>query len=317
MSSPVQLSDYFQMGAIMAGAIYNSANPAYTPRELAHQLKDADPRFVLAAENCLDRAFEASDVVGIDKSRIFLFSDLPIDCTGRIQVPVARQQHWSTLLADPKVGRNFAWKELKSPDLSSRTAVLIYSSGTTGLPKGVELSHRSIIANMLQLKKCQLSDTNVTARRSLCVVPLYHALGLLYYCFTAPKWGMETFLMERYSLSDMLDHIQSFKVTELLLVPPILVAMAKHPSVRDGTCDISSVRKVVAGAAPIGMEVTQQFEELFKRKVKVRQAWGMSEYVSPVLNIRAGAAVLTIPLGLLQSRCAGMNEKAWVHPPSQ
>ena len=123
--------------------------------------------------------------------------------------------------------------------------------------------------------------------------------------------------MERYSLSDMLDHIQSFKVTELLLVPPILVAMAKHPSVRDGTCDISSVRKVVAGAAPIGMEVTQQFEELFKRKVKVRQAWGMSEYVSPVLNIRAGAAVLTIPLGLLQSRCAGMNEKAWVHPPSQ
>jgi len=289
------------MGAIMAGAIYNSANPAYTPRELAHQLKDADPRFVLAAENCLDRAFEASDVVGIDKSRIFLFSDLPIDCTGRIQVPVARQQHWSTLLADPKVGRNFAWKELKSPDLSSRTAVLIYSSGTTGLPKGVELSHRSIIANMLQLKKCQLSDTNVTARRSLCVVPLYHALGLLYYCFTAPKWGMETFLMERYSLSDMLDHIQSFKVTELLLVPPILVAMAKHPSVRDGTCDISSVRKVVAGAAPIGMEVTQQFEELFKRKVKVRQAWGMSE--TPAITLcwdeREGLGPSSISIGEL------------------
>ena len=83
--------------------------------------------------------------------------------------------------------------------------------------------------------------------------------------------------MERFSLADMLDHIQRFKITELVLVPPMLVAMAKHPSARDGTCDISSVRKVLAGAAPIGIEVTQQFEELWNGELKVRQAWGMSE----------------------------------------
>ncbi|KAK4949766.1 hypothetical protein LTR10_011608 [Elasticomyces elasticus] len=265
------------MAILMSGGIYNSANPAYTPRELAHQLKDADPSFVLAAENCIERAMEAARVVGLDEKRIFLYTDVSPHYEAHIPHPAVQYQHWSTLLAEHDVARGFVWKELHSPDLASRTAILLYSSGTTGLPKGVELSHRSVIANMLQLKQIQLSDTSVAARRSLCVVPLYHALGLMYYSFTAPKCGIQTFLMERYNLSDMLDHIQSFKITELLLVPPILVAMAKHPSVRDGSCDISSVRKVVAGAAPIGMEVTKQFEELFKEKVKVRQAWGMSE----------------------------------------
>lgn len=267
------------MGALMAGAIYNSANPAYTARELSHQLKDSDPRIVLAAENCLDRALEAADLVGFDKNKIFLFAELPIDHEKDIPDTVSsnHRRHWARLVSTAAVGRNFAWEERSSPDFSNQTAILIYSSGTTGLPKGVELSHRSLIANMLQLKMIHMSDATVTIRRSLCTVPMYHALGLCYYVFTAPKWGLQTYLMEKFNLAEMLDHIQRFKVTELILVPPMLVAMAKHPSVRDGSSDISSIKKVVAGAAPIGMEVTQQFEDLWQGRLKVRQAWGMSE----------------------------------------
>lgn len=269
------------MGALMAGAIYNSANPAYTARELSHQLKDSDPRIVLAAENCLDRAFEAADLVGFDKNKIFLFGELPIDHEKDIPETASRNQthHWAGLIANAEAGRNFVWEERSSREFSERTAILIYSSGTTGLPKGVELSHRSLIANMLQLNTINMSDSTVTIRRSLCTVPMYHALGLCYYVFTAPKWRLQTYLMEKFNLAEMLDHIQRFQITELILVPPMLVAMAKHPSVRDGTSDISSVRKVVAGAAPIGMEVTQQFEDLWQGRLKVRQAWGMSEYV--------------------------------------
>lgn len=263
------------MGALMAGAIYNSANPAYTTRELCHQLKDSGPRFVLAADNCIEKALAAADNIGFDKKKIFLFTELPI----QHDTSLARtnSQHWGSLVADALAGRQFIWENFDDRVLSDQTAVLIYSSGTTGLPKGVELSHRNIISNMLQLEKIQLADKNVGRRRCLCVVPMYHALGLGYYIFFAPRWGLETYLMERYNLPDMLDHIQQFKITELVLVPPILVAMAKHPSVRNGTCDISSVNKVVAGAAPIGMEVTKQFEELWDGRVLVRQAWGMSE----------------------------------------
>ncbi|KAK5044931.1 hypothetical protein LTR84_010303 [Exophiala bonariae] len=266
------------LGTLMAGAIYNSANPAYTPRELRHQLQDSQPRFVLAADNCIERALEAADEIGYDKKNIFLFTELPI----QLDVNLSRtdRQHWGSLIADLDVGRQFAWQTFDSRALAEQTAVLIYSSGTTGLPKGVELSHRNIIANMLQLEKIQLSDKTIKSRKCLCVVPLYHALGLGYYIFFAPRFGLKTYLMERYNLTDMLDHIQQFEITELVLVPPILVAMAKHPSVRDGTYNITSVTKVVAGAAPIGMEVTTQFEELWNRKILVRQAWGMSELVA-------------------------------------
>ena len=129
----------------------------------------------------------------------------------------------------------------------------------------------------MQLIIAQNSDTSLTERRTVCAVPLYHGLGLVYYTFVAPKAGIHTYMMERWDLQDMLNHIQRFSITELILVPPMLVAMAKHPSVRFGHCDLSSVRKVVAGAAPIGREVTEQFEELWWGKLKVRQAWGMSE----------------------------------------
>ena len=271
------------MGTIMAGGIYNSANPAYTPRELSHPLKDSDPRFILAADNCVDRALEAVDLVGMDRKHVFLFTELPME---REEIwttlPTGwTKQHWSTLVASPEIGRHFVWEELESLELAKETAILIYSSGTTGLPKGVELSHRNIVANALQVKQIQLSDPEIAPndRRSLCTVPLFHVLGLGYFVFTAPKWGIQTYLMERYNLPDLLDHIQRFKITNLILVPPILVAMAKHPSLRDGTYDISSVRSVGVGGAPTGMEVTQQFEELFDGKLKVRQAWGMSEYV--------------------------------------
>lgn len=264
------------MGALMAGGIYNSANPAYTPRELRHQLKDAEPSFVLAAENCIEKALSAADDLGFDKKKIFLFTELPTVQHDALFTQTD-PQHWGSLVSDARAGRQFMWEEFCSKAVADRTAILIYSSGTTGLPKGVELSHRSIVSNMLQLEKIQLADKSIRRRDCLCVVPMYHALGLVYYIFFAPKWGLRTYLMERYNLADMLDHIQRFKITELVLVPPILVAMAKHPSVRDGTCDISSVRKVVAGAAPIGMEVTKQFEDLWKGKVLVRQAWGMSE----------------------------------------
>ena len=66
------------MGVIMAGGIYNSANPAYTPRELAHQLRDSESRFIFVAENCLARAQQAVDSVGVGRDRIFLFEELSL-----------------------------------------------------------------------------------------------------------------------------------------------------------------------------------------------------------------------------------------------
>lgn len=270
------------MGVLMAGGVYNSANPAGTPREIIYQLKDCEPKFVFVAENCLSCVQEAAASVGMGQDRIFLFEDSPDDVSSSTIHQKAQMdgtvRHWTSVVASPQVGGKFSWEEFKDPEMAHRTAILIYSSGTTGLPKGVEVTHYNLVACSTQLKMMQLSDKSVTQRRSLCVLPMYHGLGLVYYVFVAAISGIQTYMMQRYNLQDMLSNIECFRVTELLLVPPILVAMAKHPAARNGQYDLSSIRKVIAGAAPLGMEVTQQFEELWSGRVRVRQAWGMSEY---------------------------------------
>ena len=269
------------MGVLMAGGIYNSADPAATSRELAYQLKDAGSKFVFAAENTMAAVQEAAKQIGIDFSQIFLFEhpSTHFETASKRQESSVdgNAQHWATLLTTPDIGGAFEWEQFASLNLADRTAILLYSSGTTGLPKGVELTHNNMIATTMQMMHMQVSDPTVKERRGLCVVPMYHGLGLVYYVFIALKFNLQSYIMERYNLLDMLKCIQRFKITELVLVPPIMLQIAKHPASRDGTYDLSSVRKVIAGAAPIGAELTQQFEDIWGGRVRVRQGWGMSE----------------------------------------
>lgn len=264
------------LGTLMAGGIYNSANPAYTPRELAHQLKDAKPKFVLAADNCVSRALESADLSGLARDCVYLFESMPMQENGTSSPASGSGKHWSSLIATPSNGKAFTWEDLNTPELSNHTAVLVYSSGTTGLPKGVEVSHFNLVSNARQVQQAHFAP-DVASRQTICCLPMYHGLGLAYYTITVPKSGMQTYMMERYRLEDMLDHIQKYKISELLLVPPILVAISKHSDVQQGKYNLDSVKKVVAGAAPIGMEISQEFEKIFSGRLKVRQGWGMSE----------------------------------------
>ena len=118
--------------------------------------------------------------------------------------------------------------------------------------------------------------------RVLCMVPMYHAMAQTIFGVTSPWLGIPTYVMQKFEFERMLEYIERYKITNLSLVPPILVGMAKHPDVKRWKWDLSSIREVSVGAAPLGRPACEEFEALWTGRghdgqVNVRQGWGMTE----------------------------------------
>lgn len=129
-------------------------------------------------------------------------------------------------------------------------AVVNFSSGTTGLPKGVCVTHHNLVANSAQAiyseyEACKGRDP--ASERWLAFLPLYHAYSQLFTINIACKLQVPVYVLQKFSLEDFLKCIQQFKITTIQLVPPILAMMAKRPEMAE--YDISSVRNILCGAA--------------------------------------------------------------------
>lgn len=277
----------FFMGVLMAGAIFTGANPTYVARELAYQLRDSGATILVVAEYALETAFAAAAEVGLPKDRIFIFGG---DSTGadvtQVQTPKPGKsgrkdgaRHWTELLAgNLDKARNWDWVEPADP--ANTTCCLNYSSGTTGVPKGVEISHRSYVANGLQVihvASRQDDHEEKTARaRGLCFLPLYHAFGQTYFVANFPKQDIPVYIMPGFDFIKMLEYVAKYRINSLTAVPPIVVALAKHPIVKQ--YDLSSLELIGCGAAPLSTEIAEEVEKLFpKDQIIVRQGWGMTE----------------------------------------
>lgn len=271
------------IGTVMAGGIFTGANPTYVARELAYQLKDSGARFLICSEQSMGTGLEAARSIGMGEDRIFAFDDGYATFDGKGKgVAGTGVRHWSTLLASPETGAKFAWQKLTAPDDLHRTVVLNYSSGTTGVPKGVEITHRNYVANTHQTLSWARMDPQFEERtnraRYLAFVPFYHAMGQTIFCAHAPLVGIPVYVMQKFDFTRMLDCIQRHRITDLALVPPVVVALAKHPSVAN--YDLSSIERVGCGAAPLSREMCVELERRLSPdglRVNVKQGWGMTE----------------------------------------
>jgi 4-coumarate--CoA ligase len=260
------------MGTLCAGGIFTGANPTFTPRELAHQLKDSGAAILLCSDASINTGVEAAKQANMDLSRVFVYNS---DVYDGKSTPMKGCRYWSDLLSSPSAAKTYRWDDLTSPGQEHTTLALNYSSGTTGVPKGVEITHYNYISNTLQAAQMAENHPDWPRRKEisvgLCFLPLYHAYGQTVYIAGMMNREAPVYIMAKFDFLDVLKYIQKYRMTDFTLVPPIAVALAKHPDV--SKYDLTSVHTIGCGAAPLGRDVSEQVEKRLNAQRKRPQDW--------------------------------------------
>jgi 4-coumarate--CoA ligase len=244
--------------AVLAiGGTVSPMNPTYTAEEIAKQLE-------LSAASCLVTisAFEEAA-----KAALALLQQRGLG--GRCSLLVAdRETAHAGLVPSSEVGK----------DDASATVVLPFSSGTTGLPKGVQLTSRNLLSNVFQTQAlCSFTQEDVM----LSVLPFFHIYGLVVLLHGMMNVGAMQVIFPKFDMELYTRKLEEHRATCLFVAPPIMLGFAKHPAVQK--VERSSVRTIMSGAAPLGTEIQRMVESVFPTAA-VGQGYGLTE-TSPVLSI--------------------------------
>jgi len=283
------------LAVALTGAKMTPVNPLYKPAELADILKRSRTEVLVVHEHLLEAGLEAAKMCKGETHPVRHVVVIP--AKGGDDVPEGTisldelKRH-----ADPLKSTVHAVHQ----NTATHPFLLPYSSGTTGLPKAVCLSHQNLVSNLLQLDEVE-GMSFPSDHKLISPLPFFHIYGFLVSALYCAWRGQEVITFSgRFDLELFCRVVDEHKPQRAHLVPPIIIGLAKHPLVEK--YDMSSINMIISAAAPLGADVEKAVVE--RLGVGVKQAWGMSE-LSPLGTITSDYNLKSGSIGPLASSTFG------------
>ncbi|KAK7048189.1 hypothetical protein R3P38DRAFT_1853816 [Favolaschia claudopus] len=252
------------------GAIFTGANPNSTPNELLYQIKITGATMIIAHLDALETAREAASLAGIPLDRVLLLNYHGNNKVDAISVPALISESVSR-------GKTFVRRRRMAPgDAKKKIVALSLSSGTTGPPKAVAISHFAIIANLVQLSTANPDAQKVFTPGDVVsgLLPFFHVAGLGFNLHWMLFCATTVVVTPKFSLVGVLDSIARYRIQHLLLVPPAAIAFCKTPVVKK--YDLSKVKYIGCGAAPMTSDLQDLLSQLCPQAA-IGQCYGTTE----------------------------------------
>ncbi|XP_047144912.1 uncharacterized protein LOC100198219 isoform X1 [Hydra vulgaris] len=313
---------YLIMGCLKCRATITLANPAYTHFEINKQLKDSNAKILFTNKRQIEIARKAVENTNTDL--VICVDDFTVNDCGVINLSDILQNFNNnqtiTSTSEPySPTSDCTLQNSKVNDI----AFLLYSSGTTGLPKGTMLTHSNITVHLLQL--LEAFEWNIQ-ERILALLPFFHCYGLIVVLLKGLYYGSTLFVVPGFEPHLFLSTIEKFQIQRAPIVPPIALFLKSNPIVDD--YNISSLQKVIVGAAPLDEVVASSLNKKFPN-IGWQQGYGLTE-CSPVVCLqvnkttqKSGSCGNVLPntevkiIDLVSGNNCGPNEKGevWVRGP--
>lgn len=284
-NSPQSVITYY--GALMAGGVVVQVNPLFTERELAYQMQDSGAKFIICLDILLPRVKNVQNDTDLEHIVLTKIADyLPFP--KNLVYPFIQKKQYNMVVKIEESEHTHYMKTIVTKGSRDYESVIInpeedlallqYTGGTTGRPKGVKLTHKNLVANveMCTAWMYKLEDNEEVI---LGVLPFFHVYGMTTVMNLSIMYGAKMILLPKFDAGEVLKTIDKLKPTLFPGAPTIYIGLLNHPDINK--YDLSSIEACISGSAPLPVEVQQQFETITGGRLV--EGYGLTE-TSPVTH---------------------------------